>query len=242
MLEERPLIKDAIEKILFQNYFERYRNPNHYAGGKMVWRYSSVLGQKGNLEIDLNYMYRQPLWPVQWKSPKLDAGSDFIFPVLDVHEVAAGKLSALITRNASRDLYDTHYLLTKIELNSKKLRFAFVVYIGMTGLDPSLLTLERVQIDGQEFRNRLLPVLNQKIVPRTPSDIIRWSTILKEDLSRALNRILPLQKNEFEFISRVRRLGKIDASLLTDDLALQKVVENHPALLWATNQAGKEKH
>jgi len=38
MLEERPIVNDAIEQILRQNRFERYRNPGHHAGGKMVWR------------------------------------------------------------------------------------------------------------------------------------------------------------------------------------------------------------
>lgn len=65
MLQERPLINDAINMILQQSKFEPDRNPTHHAGGKMVWRYQSVLGQKGNLEIDLNYMYRQPLWPIK---------------------------------------------------------------------------------------------------------------------------------------------------------------------------------
>jgi predicted nucleotidyltransferase component of viral defense system len=52
MLEERPLVADAISKILLQNQFEPSRNPNYHAGGKMVWRYPSLLGQKGNLEIE----------------------------------------------------------------------------------------------------------------------------------------------------------------------------------------------
>ena len=33
MIEERVLINDAIEKILLQNQFKRYRNPTNYAGG-----------------------------------------------------------------------------------------------------------------------------------------------------------------------------------------------------------------
>ena len=57
MLEERPLIEDAIVQILLQNQLEPERKPNYHAGGKMIWRYPSLLGQKGNLEIDLNYMY-----------------------------------------------------------------------------------------------------------------------------------------------------------------------------------------
>ena len=71
MLAERPVIAQTISQILLQNQFEPYRNPNYHAGGKMIWRYSSLLGTKGNLEIDLNYMYRQPLWPCLSRSPAM---------------------------------------------------------------------------------------------------------------------------------------------------------------------------
>jgi hypothetical protein len=56
MLQERPIVNDAIHKIFRQNQFQLHRSPNHHAGGKMVWRYPSVLGQMGNLEIDINYL------------------------------------------------------------------------------------------------------------------------------------------------------------------------------------------
>ena len=36
MLEERPFLTDAIQKILKQNQFECHRAPTHYAGGKLV--------------------------------------------------------------------------------------------------------------------------------------------------------------------------------------------------------------
>lgn len=113
MLQERPMINDAINMILGQNKFELDRNPGFHAGGKMVWRYSSVLSQKGNLEIDLNYMYRQPLWPIKLLTPKISIEKVIQVPVLDIHELAAGKLSALFSRTASRDLFDAHCLLKR---------------------------------------------------------------------------------------------------------------------------------
>ena len=87
MLQERPIINDTITQILQQNRFELDRNPTHHAGGKMVWRYPSVLGQKGNLEIDLNYMYRQPLWPIKLFTPKIPFEKIIHVPVLDIHEL-----------------------------------------------------------------------------------------------------------------------------------------------------------
>src|SRR3990167_10467684 len=117
MRQERQMIHEAILKIMQQNNFDLDRSPTHYAGGKMIWRYPSVLGQKGNLEIDLNYMYRKPLWPVQHIKSKLTIEKSVAIPVLDVHELSAGKLAALFDRQASRDLFDARYLLTHCDLN-----------------------------------------------------------------------------------------------------------------------------
>jgi predicted nucleotidyltransferase component of viral defense system len=146
MIEERQIINDAIKQIFQQNQFELYRNPNHHAGGKMVWRYPSLLGQRGNIEIDLNYMYRRPLWSYADQKPILNFGEDFAIPVLDVHELAAGKLSALFTRQASRDLFDTHYLLTKCKMNKEKLRLSFVIYMSMAPITLSNLNKNKLQV------------------------------------------------------------------------------------------------
>ena len=51
MLAERPVIQAAIEAICERNGLTLDRNPNRHAGGKMVWRYPSALGQMGNLEL-----------------------------------------------------------------------------------------------------------------------------------------------------------------------------------------------
>ncbi len=70
------------KQILRKNKFENYRSPGGHAGGKLVWRYASLMGQKGNLEIDLNYMYRQPLLKPMLMTPVLPGFSELKFPVL----------------------------------------------------------------------------------------------------------------------------------------------------------------
>ena len=67
MLSEKLILNDAVFQILQRNQFEHHRSPNHHAGTKMVWYYNSLLGQRGALEIDINYMYRLPLWPITYR-------------------------------------------------------------------------------------------------------------------------------------------------------------------------------
>lgn len=61
MLEERPVVEARLCAAFKQLGLTLYRQPTVHAGGKMVWRYPSCLGGQGNVEVDLNFMYRIPL-------------------------------------------------------------------------------------------------------------------------------------------------------------------------------------
>jgi predicted nucleotidyltransferase component of viral defense system len=239
MLEEKPLLNDAIYKILEQNQFTFYRHPNNHAGSKMVWQYASVMGQKGNLEIDLNYMYRQPLWDIEWKSPRFKLDKLFEVPVLDIHELAAGKLSALFSRTASRDLFDAHYLLTKSKLSCDKLRLTFVIYLSMTDIDIEGLSPNSIKGDVNDINNRLFPVLRQINLPRKKNELKQWAAKLVIELEEALQMIFPLKIEEKAFINQIRTEGKIEPSLIGADAMLASKILSHPAIIWATKKINR---
>lgn len=201
MIEERKIVNETIQQILMQNKFKLCRNPGYHAGSKMVWRYQSVLGQGGNIEIDINYMYRKPLWSCVQQKPKLYFDEDFTIPILDIHELTAGKLSALFTRQASRDLFDTNYLFTKCKLDLKKLRLSFVVYISMTSIDLSDLSIDKLKYDLFDIKNKLLPVLRQQGLPKNKINLKIWADELLENLRKNLEIILPLQDTELNLLS-----------------------------------------
>ena len=64
MLAERPRVEQAVQAVFAREGFTVRRMPEEHAGGKWSLRYQSAAGQGGNLEVDLNFMYRIPLWPV----------------------------------------------------------------------------------------------------------------------------------------------------------------------------------
>lgn len=233
MLEERVIIQKAIIDICQQNQWTLERNPHHHAGGKMTWRYDSAFGQKGTLEVDLNYMYRVPMFPVQWSSPRIDFRKQINVPVLDIHELAAGKLAALFSRTASRDLFDAHYLLTKSSLDVKKLRLAFVVYLAMSDVTIENLTVDSMRYDAIDLKNRLFPVLRQITLPRKNQEIIVWANKMLDELRSELSNLLPLQSHEINFIHQIRKHGKIEPATITDDEALIEVIQYHPGIQWA---------
>lgn len=61
MLADRPKIDQAAQAVFSREGFSTKRMPDEHAGGKWPLQYSSYSGQSGNLEVDLNFMFRQPL-------------------------------------------------------------------------------------------------------------------------------------------------------------------------------------
>lgn len=236
MLEEKPMIVDAVGQIMSQNQFERHRAPMKHAGGKMVWFYPSLLGQRSSLEIDINFMYRQPLFPVGLKSPNIEAYKTLSGPVLDIHELAAGKLSALFDRSASRDWFDAHYLLTQTSIDKNKLKLAFVTYLAMTKIEFLKLVPEEIDFDLTDLRNRLVPVMHQLSVSRNTRELKEWATARISELRQELSSILPLEEHELLFINKIRNEGIISPELITNDSEISQRIINHPAINWAMKQ------
>lgn len=101
MQQERPVVEERLKKLLQRLGLVLIRNAQVHAGGKMTWRYPSALGNQSTIEIDINFMYRIPLLPVHSReSITLSDQKIEQLQLLDFHEIAAGKLAALIDRGA----------------------------------------------------------------------------------------------------------------------------------------------
>ena len=71
--------------------------------------------------MDLNFMYRVPLWPVTMSdSYPVGTWQATQIPVIDIHELAAGKLAALLARRQARDLFDSHGILHMENLDNNR--------------------------------------------------------------------------------------------------------------------------
>ena len=64
MLEDKQIIRQEIIEFAILSNMSLIRNPSSHAGGKMIFEYKSLIGSKGRIEVDINYMYRIPLWDI----------------------------------------------------------------------------------------------------------------------------------------------------------------------------------
>ncbi len=235
MLEDKAQIQRRVSTICNKLDIKIDRDPSdEHSGGKFLLSCEGALNQRSNLELDLNYILRVPIFKIEPKdSIKLDTYSSTSIPLLNIHEITAGKLAALFSRNVARDLYDVYQLFCKKDLkfDQDELRLAFLVYGAMNKTNWLEISLDDIGFNHEELKNNLLPVLSIEEV-NSISDVKQWAEQLQGDCREALKFLFPFTYKEKEFIESINNHGEIKAELLTNDLGLQSTIQSHPALQW----------
>lgn len=241
MLAEREKVEQAIMAICGREGFTPRRVPQEHAGGKWRLGYTNALGRNANLEIDVVFTLRVPLWPLQVRdSHPLGSFQARNIPILDIHELAAGKLSALFSRQASRDLFDAHALLSRSDLEREKLRLGFVVYGACSRKDWRTLSPDDIRCDQRELQQQLIPVLRGDAVLE-PGEMSIWMERLVSECRDRLSLVLPFEKHERDFLDQVLDRGEIVPELLTGDDDLAARIRQHPQLLWKVKHVREHK-
>jgi predicted nucleotidyltransferase component of viral defense system len=244
MKAERPDLLKAIEAVCKREGLTiEYVKNDKYAATTFHLRYKSPLGRGGNLKIDLLYMYRIALWPItKRKSVPIGSQSQIEFPVLDIHELAGGKLKALLSRKASRDLFDAHFLFSEGNLDQDKLRLAFVLYGAMAMSDKDWREVKTTDIDftKKDLDDELIPVLRLDSSKKL-GNRMEWAQKLVLETREFVARLLPFTEPEKEFLDRLIDHGEIDPLLLTRDEEMAQRISQHPNLRWQVMKVAKYK-
>ncbi|MCP4594431.1 MAG: nucleotidyl transferase AbiEii/AbiGii toxin family protein, partial [bacterium] len=111
MRRERPNFERAVIACCEREGCALRRAPTEHAGGKFRLRYSSVLGGSQDLEVDVSYVARIPLWGTVRLPTRFPPEASQEVPTLTLDELAAGKFTALLQRSVARDAYDAAVLL-----------------------------------------------------------------------------------------------------------------------------------
>ncbi len=231
MLKDRENHEAILSELLTRCGYVLKRVPAEHAGGKWRLGYRSFSGIQQNIELDLNYMHRLPLFPVQ-KRDSFPLGEQFVrqVPILDIHELAAGKLCALLARCKPRDLFDGCNLLRLENIDTDKLRRCFVVYAAFNKVDFSTINgLGELKFDTQQFRQELIETLAHGIVTESPE---QYLASLVQECKDRLGAILPFTDKERMFLEAINCKGELHPELLTDSPEFRQVIMIHPMLQW----------
>ncbi|MFH1278915.1 MAG: nucleotidyl transferase AbiEii/AbiGii toxin family protein [Candidatus Eisenbacteria bacterium] len=239
MLRERPLIERALVEIVRAQGYGVQLSGDAHAGRKFYLDYSRFDGLDDRVEIDVNYMYRICLLPVEERSIwRPGEEPELRFPLLSFEEIAAGKLLALLDRVAPRDAWDVARIPT-LSTNpwpGDRLRSIFVAFSG--ALPHPLHAYDRSRIerlDEKEIQRRLHPMLRSGHRPRSEE--------LVEKAWAVVRPFLDLTPAEREYIDRLQSGDFQPQLLFPEDAELAERLQQHPVLLWkaknATEHAGR---
>ena len=242
MVAERPDLEARLSALCErEGYVIRHTPDTQFAGGKWQLRYAAARGGQGNIEIDINYMFRIPLWPLTAKS-SVAIGAQQVedLMLMDIHELAAGKLAALLDRSAARDLYDAVRLLSMPEIDHGCLRAALVVYVGMNPHNLIDAKPDALNVSAEEVADRLTPLLRRGEVGNSPPEVRAYTERLLAQCKEALSPLLPFRPQEREFLTVLAKMGEIRPELLTDDRELGNRIQQQPMLLWRVQNNRKQ--
>lgn len=229
MRRARPEFERALTACCEREGCAVKRAPSEHAGGKFRLRYPSVLGGSQNLEVDVSYVARVPLWGVVRSGARFPPGSGLEVPTLMIEELSAGKFAALVQRSAARDAFDAASLLELAPdlVQRPRFRVAFVCFVAASRTDARELRPPR--LPDLAIERDLEPLLRRG--PRTAErgDLATW---VEQRLVPAAGPLLSWSTGERRFLDRLLDDGEIDAAALHDDAEVQERIRRQPMLLW----------
>ena len=232
MEADRPLVDEALLRLLEAQGYQVRRQPPGHAGGKWVARYGSALGGGASIEVDLNYMARGPLFGVQtMTSTPLGGVSATGIAVLDLHEVVAGKLVALLDRRAARDLFDARRILETQTLDWSLVRVGVLAWGAAGRRDWREASLDDIGGDPRELRQKLAICLPQDFF-EAAGGVDRWIADSVAICRAGLAPLFERTVGEAAFLDRLLDAGEVDPSGLAASDAVKARVAAMPMLAW----------
>ncbi|MBI5710726.1 MAG: nucleotidyl transferase AbiEii/AbiGii toxin family protein [Candidatus Eisenbacteria bacterium] len=236
----RPDFEGRVERCIRLAGCQVMRMPREHAGGKLRLRFASLFGGQQNLEVDLNFVARVPIFGLVRRACVLPRFATVGVSTYELVELAAGKFVALVGRSVARDQFDAVQLLDREPglLDDGRFRICFTALAAAAADDvrrrgPTLDALSALSV-----REHLLPVL------RTPdgeglTDATALAARLAEKLGPAFGRLLSFSEGERAFLSALIDRGEIEPEHLTPDADLQGRLGRQPMLRWRRIQARK---
>ena len=153
-------------------------------------------------------------------------------PVLDIHEIVAGKLVALVTRRTARDLFDAHRIIAMPALDWAKIKAAALM-IGACArsFDWRTASSEAIGCEAGAITSKLTMCLHDRYFDAFggPS---AWINAVTAECREKLAPLFQLTAGERAFLDAVLERGEIDASTLNVPKPVRAAIEASPALRW----------
>ena len=206
-----------------EGYFLNLNSRTHYALLSFTFSYINNANNKDNIKIEINFMDRCHILPLEYKQV-LSNGiiDDFNVLTLNVVELYASKINALISRAAPRDLYDINQMIKNNIIKDKELIRKCLIFYNMVGGEQNILDLDFTNIKNinfMKFKTQLRPVISKS------DDFILEDA--KDNVIKFINDLITLDKEEVEFIKEFKNKNYKPELLFKDESIVNNII-NHP--------------
>ena len=229
MLECREKIKNVIKEYMeSEGYLLSDASRFSHSLDAFHYNYQNAGGNRDMIKIELNYSLRAHIFEPVYRSILPGAFDDGLkIRMVNPMEIFAAKGNALITRAASRDLYDWFNMMSEglFEEQRDLFRKCFVFYMTISAdtLNKSFDTSAIDTLDFNKIRRDLFPVLNKK----DNFQLEERKKLAKE----YIENLMILTAKEQEYLDNFEK-KKYIPELLFDDVDIVKRIKNHPMALW----------
>ena len=238
---ERPQVEESLERILRSQGYRVQWSAEEHAGRKCFAGYRNHLGDADRIEVDVSYLYREPLLPAEerklWSPDRSDAA---VAHTVSAVELIVGKMIALLDRRALRDLFDVARVpvVASHVLQASMFRGIFIAVSATLPHPLHAYASRRSQsADTGQLEQQLAPMLIAGAVA-SPED-------LASEAWDVMAPFLELSDQEREFVDLVQ-VGRLTPGLILAEYpdVMERVVRN-PAIQWkiqnAARHAGKRR-
>jgi len=153
-------------------------------------------------------------------------------PVLDVHEIVAGKMVALVTRRAARDLFDAHRIIAMPDLDWAKIKAATLM-IGACAksFDWRTASPDAIECEVGNITGKLTMCLHDRYFDAFGGPT-GWIESVTAECREKLAPLFQLTAGERAFLESVLDRGEIDVSSLDIPEPVRASIKASPALRW----------
>jgi len=234
MFSSRKIINSTIEKFMVsEGYTLSSKSKETHSLDSFVYSYNGTSGNKDNIKIEINYSLRSHILEVEERTVITEHFSnDFKIKTLNIIEIYASKINAMINRAAARDLYDVNNMIKygifeKVEQEILKKCIIFYAVISDKNINKTFSSEAIDLITKNNIKRELVPVLKTK----DDFELEPAKKLVKEYMSE----LIVLSKKEKSFLNRFED-GEYIPELLFEDEKIVNRIKNHPMALWKTRK------
>ena len=233
LAERRPLFERRVARACQLAGCRVVHSPSQHAGGKFRLRFPSLLAGEQNLELDISFVARVPLFGLVERGAVLPGFESEIVTTYTLTELAAGKFAALLSRTVARDRYDAVRIVQQDPaiLERPEFRVTFTCFAAAAREDAREWDGRLRPLDLQEVRNQLVPVLRGAHEPLA-GDARGLAVHLSHELAGVPERLVAWSAGERAFMDALTDRGELMPQVLTSDPVLRKRIAAQPMLRW----------